>query len=151
MLRTVLSGLLTLIALGLTMVADVRAQTAPPAAPVGGGAPAVSRAGSTDVIATIIDNGHTDKVTRGELLTFISRYPIPPSDNRETVYREYVDSIVNTKLLTQFLTRQKVPVTAERVDQEIEKLQKQLQTEGQNLASALAGKRHRDGRHPQGV
>jgi peptidyl-prolyl cis-trans isomerase C len=137
MLRTVLSGLLTLIALGFTTLADVRAQTAPPAAPIGGGAPAARPAGSNDVVATVVDNGHTDKVTKGEVLTFVSRYPIPPNENRETVYRETVDSLINTKLLTQFLTRQKVPVTAERVEQEIENLQKQLQKDGQDLASAL--------------
>jgi peptidyl-prolyl cis-trans isomerase C len=138
MLRTVLSGLLTLIALGLTTVADVRAQTAPPAAPIGGGAPAVVRAGLNDVVATVVtDNGHTDKVTKGEVLTFVSRYPIPPSENRETVYRETIDSLINTKILTQFLARQKVPVPPESVDQEIEKLKKQLQTEGQDLASTL--------------
>jgi peptidyl-prolyl cis-trans isomerase C len=137
MLRTVLSGLLTLIALGLTTVADVRAQTAPPATPGSGAAPAVGRAGMNDVVATVTDNGQTDKVTKGEVLAFISRYPTPPNENRETVYRETIDSLINTKLLTQFLTRQKVPVTAERVDQEIEKLQKQLQTEGQDLASTL--------------
>jgi peptidyl-prolyl cis-trans isomerase C len=137
MLRTVLSGLLTSIALGLTTVADVRAQTPPPAVPIGGGAAAVGRAGLNDVVATVTNNGHADKVTKGEVLGFINRYPIPPTENRETIYRDAIDSLVNTKLLTQFLTRQKVPVTAEKVDQEIEKLTKQLQTEGQDLASAL--------------
>jgi len=137
MLRTVLSGLLTSIALGLTTVANVRAQTAPPAVPIGGGAAAVGRAGLNDVVATVTNNGHADKVTKGEVLGFINRYPIPPTENRETIYRDAIDSLVNTKLLTQFLTRQKVPVTAEKVDQEIEKLTKQLQTEGQDLASAL--------------
>jgi len=137
MLRTVLSGLLTSIALGLTTLADVRAQTPPPAAPSGGGAPAVGRAGLNDVVATVSDNGHTDKITKGEVLAFVSRYPIPPTEDRETVYRETVDTLINTKLLTQFLTRQKVPVTAERVDQEIEKLQQQLKTDGQDLASTL--------------
>jgi peptidyl-prolyl cis-trans isomerase C len=137
MLRTVLSGLLTSIALGLTTLADVRAQTAPPSAPGGGGAPAVGRAGLNDVVATISDNGHTDKITKGEVLTFVSRYPIPPNENRETVYRETVDSLINTKLLTLFLTRQKVPVGPEKVDQDIEKLKEQLKTDGQDLASVL--------------
>jgi peptidyl-prolyl cis-trans isomerase C len=128
---------LTLIAAGLATLGDARAQTPTPAAPSSGGAQAVSRAGMTDVIATVTDNGHTDKITKGDVLTFLSRYPIPAPENRETVYRESVDSLINTKLLTQFLTRQKVPVTAERVDQEIEKLQKQLQNEGQDLPSTL--------------
>jgi peptidyl-prolyl cis-trans isomerase C len=137
MLRTVLSGLLTLIAVGLTTPGDVRAQTAPPVAPGGGGAPAVGRAGLNDVVATISGTGYTDKITKGEVLTFISRYPIPPNEDRETVYREALDSLINTKLLTQFLIRQKVPVSPERVDQEIEKLKQQLQTDGQDLASVL--------------
>jgi peptidyl-prolyl cis-trans isomerase C len=135
LLRNVPSALLTLIALGLTTLTGARAQTAPSAAP--GTAPTVSRAGLNDVVATVIDNGHTDKITKGEVLTFISRYPIPANENRETVYRETIESLINTKILTQFLSRQKVPVTSEKVDQEIEKFQKQLQTEGQDLATAL--------------
>jgi peptidyl-prolyl cis-trans isomerase C len=134
MSRTCLSVGLIVIVLGISNLADVRGQTAPPGAAV---APAGGRSGLSDVVATITDNGHTDKITKGEVLTFISRYPIPPNENRETVYRETVDSLIHTKLLTQFLARQKVPVTAERVDQEIEKLQKQLKAEGQDLASAL--------------
>ena len=63
----------------------------------------VGRAGLNDVVATVTDNGQTDKITKGEVLTFFSRYPIPPTENRETVYREAVDSLVNTKLLTAIL------------------------------------------------
>jgi peptidyl-prolyl cis-trans isomerase C len=136
MLRTVLSVLLISIALGLATLVEVRAQ-APPVAPGAGAAPAAGRAGLNDVVATVTGNGFTDKVTRGELLTFISRYPIPPNENRDTVYHEAVDALINTKLLNQFLSRQKVPVPQERVDQEIEKLQQQLKTDGQDMATVL--------------
>jgi parvulin-like peptidyl-prolyl isomerase len=134
--RTLLSVLLTSIALGLTSLADARAQ-APPAAAGGGAARAAGRAGMNDVVATITGNGYTDKVTKGDVLTFLSRYPIPADENRETVYREAVDSLVNTKFLTQFLARQKVPVPPEKIDQEIENFQQQLKKDGQDLATAL--------------
>ena len=56
--------------------------------------------GASDVLATVTEDNVTDKVTKGELVNFLSRYPIPANENREQVYRDAVDSLVNTKLLT---------------------------------------------------
>jgi peptidyl-prolyl cis-trans isomerase C len=145
--RTFRTALFFLIVTGLTTAASARAQA--PAAPdaprsasgtIPGGGPAAARGTGTpslnDVVATITVGTQTDKVTRGELVSFLSRYPIP-DESHETVYREGIDHVANTKLLMMFLARQKVPVTPEKVDEEIERLKQQLKGEGQDLGTAL--------------
>jgi parvulin-like peptidyl-prolyl isomerase len=132
MRKTVLTGLVFAFVIGTTDHSEIFGQAPSPAT---GRAPVP--AALNEVLATITDNGQTDKITKGEVLTFVSKYPIPPTEDREAVYRDTIDSLINTKLLTAFLNRQKVPVTPERVNEEVDKLQKQLKSEGQDLASAL--------------
>jgi peptidyl-prolyl cis-trans isomerase C len=145
--RNIRNNLLSLIVIGLATASVARAQTpTAPATPpaIGGasasGAPAAGRGpaipGFNDVVATITLGNQTDKVTKGELINLLSRYPIA-DQNRETVYREGIDHVVNTKLLMMYLARQKVPVTPEKVDEEIERLKQQLKTDGQDLATML--------------
>jgi parvulin-like peptidyl-prolyl isomerase len=100
-----------------------------------GRAPAIPGAG--DVLATVIEDGATEKVTKGELVNFLSRYPIPANENREQVYRDAMDSLVNTKLLTLFLNRQRIAVPPGKVDEEVARLEQNLKTDGQDLATAL--------------
>jgi peptidyl-prolyl cis-trans isomerase C len=145
--RNFRNNLLCLIVIGLATAAVARAQnpTAPATPPPIGGAiansaPAAGRTpaipGLNDVVATITLGNQTDKVTKGELINLLSRYPIA-DQNHETVYREGIDHVVNTKLLMMYLARQKVPVTPDKVDAEIERLTQQLKSEGQDLATAL--------------
>jgi peptidyl-prolyl cis-trans isomerase C len=137
--RTFRAALLSLIATGLTTLAGVRAQDpTPPAAAGGGGAPATVPAipGLNDVLATVTVGNKTEKVTKGELIDLLSRYPIP-NDDREATYRQGIDNIVNTKLLLLFLGRQKVALAPERVDEELERLKQQLKNGGQDLATVL--------------
>jgi len=136
--------LLSLIASGLTTSASVRAQNqAAPPAPAGSpsGQPAASRGaaipGSDDLVATITDGNHTDKVTKAEVKKFTSNYSFTPDDTPESIYRVTVETLVNTKLLSMFLARQNVPVTAEKVDEQIEQLKQTLTKEGQDLGTAL--------------
>ncbi len=75
-------------------------------------------------------------MTRGELIEILSRYPIS-FDDRETAYRQGIDNLVNTKLLLMFLSRQRIAVPAEKVDEELERLKQKLKSEGQDLATAL--------------
>ena len=42
--------------------------------------------GLNDVVATITVGNQTDKVTKGEVINFLSRYPLP-DENREAIYR----------------------------------------------------------------
>ncbi len=142
MRRTVNVSLLFLFVLSSTVVI-ARGQTPAekaPAPPVGGGAPGVNRPsipGANDVIATVTNGGQTDKITKGEVVTFLSHYPAPRPEDRETVFNETLDALINTKLITQFLARQNIAVAPEKVDEEIERLKQQLKTDGQDLATAL--------------
>ncbi len=85
------------------------------------------------IIATI--NG--DRITRGDLINFLSRYPIPPGD-REQVYRDAVETLINTRLIGQFLSRMKIPLPPGKVEAAIEQLgSKRPQTDGRDLQTAL--------------
>ena len=107
--------------------------------------------GANDVLATVTDDDVTDKVTKGELVNFLSRYPIPANENREQVYHDAVDSLVNTKLLTMFLNRQKIAVPPGKIEEEIARLEQQLKAEGQDLATALLENNIAHGRHQEGA
>jgi peptidyl-prolyl cis-trans isomerase C len=145
--RNFRNNVLCSIVIGLATVAVARAQTptapaTPP--PIGGAiansAPAAGRPpaipGFNDVVATITLGNQTDKVTKGQLINLLSRYPIT-DQNRETLYHDGIDNLVNSKLLIMYLARQKVPVTPEKIDEEIERFKQQLKAEGQDLATAL--------------
>ncbi len=93
--------------------------------------------GQHDVLATIVDGNLTDKVTRGEVITFLSRYQIPDDEDRQELYSGAIDRLLNTKLLTMFLARQQLPVSPEKIDEQIEQLKQDLKKDGQDLATAL--------------
>jgi peptidyl-prolyl cis-trans isomerase C len=140
--------LLFMSALVLTSLAAARAQqtetkSAPPAA-----APAGAPAGGTggirgeirgrdDVLATLVDGNLTDKVTRGELITFLSRYPIPDDTDRQELYSGAIERLLNTKLLMMYLARQQLPVSPEKIDEQIEQLKTELKKDGQDLGTAI--------------
>ncbi|WP_406697339.1 peptidylprolyl isomerase [Singulisphaera sp. Ch08] len=110
--------------------------TSPPAAietaPAPTPATRVSPAKLTEVIATV--NG--ENITRGDLLDFLSRYEIPP-ENEEQIYSDAVETLVNMKLVGQFLTRQNIKVSEDRVTEAVNQLEKQLKADGSSLAQAL--------------
>ncbi|OJW18698.1 MAG: hypothetical protein BGO49_23530 [Planctomycetales bacterium 71-10] len=113
-------------------VAQAPAAQPKAAAPAG---PTVSN--PEEVVATVDANGATEKVVKGEVFNVITRYPIPPTEDREQVYRDAVDTLVNTKLVTQFLARQNIAVKPEQVQEEIGKLEQGLKAEGKDLATSL--------------
>ncbi len=110
---------------------------APAPAPVTGAAGRSGLTGLTDVVATVTSGGQTASITKGEVITFLSHYPAPKPEDREAVYRETLESLINTKLLTQFLIRQKIVVPPEKIDAEIERLKQQLKADNQDLPTAL--------------
>jgi len=129
-------------ALGWNLAAE-RASAQQAAAPAPGQAPAQAKVAMpsvtnpTEVVATVTDKGVTDNITKGEVFNVVTRYPIPPTEDRELVYRDAVDTLVNTKLVTQFLARQKIVVKPEQVQEEINKLEQGLKAEGKDLATSL--------------
>jgi len=90
-----------------------------------------------DVVATVTNHGKTDVITKGDVIAFLSHYPAPQPEDREEVYREALDSLINTKLLTQFLIRQNIKVPPEKIETQIEALKQQLKAENQDLPTAL--------------
>ncbi|MDR3634086.1 MAG: peptidylprolyl isomerase [Isosphaeraceae bacterium] len=130
------NGLLALVALGL-LVAVAPAQTPPAtkgAAPAAGTAPAVP-ADLKQVLATV--NG--EPITKGDVMDFVVRYQVPVGDpeQHEGIYRTCIDTLVNMKLVSQFIARQRLPVSDERVDADIENLKNELKKDGEDLATAL--------------
>ena len=89
------------------------------------------------MLATIVDGNLTDKVTRGDLLTFLSRYQIPDDDDRQELYSGAMERLINTKLLDD------VPGPAADAGQPredrraVEQLKQDLKKDGQDLATAL--------------
>ena len=114
----------------------------PVAAPAAGGTGGIRGEipGQNEVLATITDGKLTDTVTRGELITFLSRYPIPEDEDRQELYTGAIDRLVNTKLLMMFLARQQLPVPPERVDEQVEALRQNLKKDGRDLAYELVQK-----------
>ncbi|MDR3619705.1 MAG: peptidylprolyl isomerase [Paludisphaera borealis] len=142
MRRIVLTGLATLAATGVFIGAETaRAQTAPAQkpgaapAPAAANAPIIANAG--EVVATVSYNDATEKITKGDVFNIITRYPIPATEDREQVYRDAVDTLVNTKLVTQFLNRQRITIPPAKIDEELAKLEQGLKSEGKSLESTL--------------
>jgi len=117
----------------LTMVAalDVRAQNAPPAAPPAAGKTATRPANLDQVLGTV--NG--EKITRADLLHLVEQYQLKNKD--EEIYEDGMEILVNTKLLNQYLKRQNLPVSNEKIDADIENIKKELKANGTDLATML--------------
>ena len=131
------SGLMALTALAAAPFATF-GQT-PPAAPPSSPATAKAAAAKTPAnaaasqpVATV--NGEV--ITRAQVIDLLSRYPIP-AGNEEQVYRDAVDTIVNNRLISQFLNRLRFTVPTEKVDEQVAGLEKQLKQEGSDLATEL--------------
>ncbi len=130
------TGLLAILALASTRVAD--AQGVPPG---GGATPKAGAPGLpprpailNQVVATVNDQ----PITRGEVINFLSRFPVPPGDEKD-MYRQGVEYIANHKLISQYLVRRRVPVTEKDIDDRIAQIAAQMkQQDGRELRTALA-------------
>ena len=121
----------------LAVAADTHAQ-APSTAGGASGTPAKAEApaqpaGLDQPVATV--NGEV--ITKGDLLDFLSRYQIPPGNDQQ-VYHDAVETLVNTRLVSQHLDRLRIPVPEERVNEAVAEIEKQLKADGRTLKEALA-------------
>lgn len=128
------SGLiLALSGLACTLAA---AQTAPATKPAAGpNAPPTSSKPAGDpgqVLGTV--NG--ESITRGELINFLRSYQIPAGD-QEQVYLDAMNTLVNTHLVTQYLVRQNISVSEQKVDEAIATLEMELKKDGMDLPTQL--------------
>ena len=63
------------------------------AVPPAGPAAAPSIPGANDVLATVTSHGQTDKITKGDIVNFLSRYPLPaPRTARSPTRRRWTCS-----------------------------------------------------------
>ncbi len=142
MRQSLRTGLLALVALASTRSADAQ-QPAPAAGPAAG-APAARAAtppgpeALKQVLATVNDQ----PITRGELIEFLSRFPIAPGNEKE-IYENAVELIAQRKLLDQFLVKMRVQVTPKEIDDEVAAYERRMKAEeGRELKMALAESGH---------
>jgi parvulin-like peptidyl-prolyl isomerase len=134
------AGILRLAVLGLATMSYGQEPaapkgTAPAATAAASGAPAIP--GGTDVLATVTSRDQTDKVTKADVILLLSRYPLPPAEEREAVYSQALELVINNRLLNHYLVSQRVQVPESTIDQQIEGYKQQLKREGQDLATML--------------
>ena len=113
----------------------IPAKSAPPAAataPGGGAAPPSSLAAppskpasSEQVVATV--NG--ENITRGELVGFLNRYQLPPTGH-EQIYQDAMATLVNNRLIGQFLSRQQIAVPQQKVNEAIAQIERDFRSSG---------------------
>ncbi len=158
--RTFGISLLSLIAIGLINCPAAWAQaqpapTAPAGTPAAGPAtgrprppsPAPTTWSPPSLTAIRHEQGHQG---RGDHLPQpLSRSP--PTRTARPSIATRVDALVNTKLLTMFLARQKVPVPPEKVDEADLSSSSSSSRRRARPRHGPASHEHLDGRHPQGI
>ncbi len=136
MRQPVRSGLAALVVAGLVPTAALHAQQAPAAKPAQAARPALTaaeKAKLNETLATV--NGQP--ITRGQFLQFITQYQVAPG-SEATAYTTGLEILINTKLLTQFLTENKVPVQETEIDKIVDEQRKAAAENNSSLESALA-------------
>src|SRR5262249_6655855 len=132
------SGLWPLPAVTAAVSASSAQAQTPPANPPTAGRAATQAPGepSAAVLNQVLATVNNESITRGELLNFLSRYPVPPG-NEEQYYHDAMESLVNTHLINLFLNRQRIPVPEEKVNEQMPALEKQLNQDGSDLPTEL--------------
>ena len=97
--------------------------------------------GATDVLATVTSHNQTDKVTKGDAVSFLSRYPLPPPEEREIAYNKAMEILVNTHLLHHFLAAQRIEVPASKIDEQVERREGAAPEGGPGLAQPAGAER----------
>ncbi len=140
MFRMIRAGLVCCAVMGVASMVHGQEPTAPQTTAPGGtaaagGAPAIP--GATEVLATVTSRGQTSKVTKADVIGLLSRYPMPPADEREISYNRALELLINTHLLNHYLVSQRVQVPESRIDEQIERTKQQLKRDGQDLPTLL--------------
>jgi parvulin-like peptidyl-prolyl isomerase len=87
----------------------------------------------SEVLATV--NG--DKITRGDLIQFFSKFQLPENFDPQVLYKSAVDTLANTKLVMQQVKASKVAVSPAEIDTEVENLKTALKEQKADLAQVL--------------
>jgi parvulin-like peptidyl-prolyl isomerase len=134
------TGLLAVLAM-----ASTRAVVAQQPAPAGGPAAPAAKAAQPpgpEVLNQTVATVNGQPITRGEVIEFLSQYPVPRGAENEA-YQRAVDSIASIKLLDQFLTKQRVAVTPKELDDEVASYERKMKAEeSRDLKTVLAESGH---------
>jgi parvulin-like peptidyl-prolyl isomerase len=85
------------------------------------------------VLATVGEH----KITKGELLNFLGRYQVP-EENAAQAYHDAMERLVNQRLISQYLNRQRIAASPEKVNEAIAQIERNLKANGRgDLQSAL--------------
>ena len=139
MRQFVRSGLIASVVAGLAAVAGAQAPSASkPAAP--GGPAAKTAPPRNPILDQVLATVNGEKITRGELIQIFNNTGIPPgAENERDVYRIGIDTVVNGKLVKQYLQKQaSLAVSEKDVDAEFADFEKKLKADGQDVHVALA-------------
>lgn len=109
------------------------------AAAGGGAAAPAARPSPADLAKRneVLATANADKVTRGDLVSFLSQYDLAPG-MEQTAYTTGLDILINTKLLTQFLNENRIQVKDEEVNKILEQRRKMFSEGGSSLEKVLA-------------
>ncbi len=141
MFRMIATGLV-----GLAIVAASATAMAQAPAPATKGAPDAAAApiqgfaampGAKDVLGTVTSRGQTNNITKADLVSFLSRYPAPPADERELAYNQAMEVIAGAHLFQHYLMSQRIQVPESKVEVEVENARAQLKKQGQDLETIL--------------
>jgi len=126
------------IAAGLVL-AVATAPVARAQGPAAAGARAAAPRGATpaklgEVVATVND----EKVTRGEALNVLSNLELSPGQEKAQ-YKYAVETLINTKLLSQYLQAKKITVDDKQIDAEYNRYAAEIkQTQDRDINTVLA-------------
>ena len=129
--------ILSAFVLSVSVLGGAFAQTVPAVAPPtqkAQVAPPVPDEKLKQVLATV----NNEPITRGELYKLLSQYQVPiGKDEQAQVYKDAVETLINTHLVNQFLARQNVPVSEAKIDDSVAMLEKQLKQNGTDLPTEM--------------
>ncbi len=120
--------------------AQPKAKAAAPAqkagAPAGKASTAPTRPAILDqVLATV--NG--EPITRADLYQYLRESGVPPGQvSEENMFSTGIEGLANFKLVSQFVTKQNLPVSEKEIDAEYNTVAEALKKEGQDINIALA-------------
>jgi peptidyl-prolyl cis-trans isomerase C len=134
-----LAGLLALTAWTAAVAPAPALAQAPPTTTKAATPPAAAAAPSAAAFNQVLGTVNSEPISRGDLINFLSRYRIPLGDEQQNrqVYHDAMESLINNRLLFQYLARQKFPVSEEKINERLAILDKQLKQDGTDLATEL--------------
>ena len=128
-------GVLALTALVISSLGAVLAQAPPATKGTVPPDPAKEKAEAAE-LKQVVGTVNSDSITRGELVSFLRRRPLP-NDDPEQIYKDAMESLVNTHLVFQFLDRKQVKIDQKKIDDMIANIDKRLKEGGGSLAASM--------------